>query len=100
MYCIDLKFDGGMMFWFYLVVGGGLKEVNFWMKNMFILFDIIYICVDCMIVWIVENIVLFLEMLILLGELVDVVLEIMGGCFVEFGIVEGDWVEWVGGGKC
>ena len=94
MFRIDLKPDGGMLFWPYPPVGGAPVVANFWMKNTPSSLDILYIRGDGTIARIAENTVPFSETPIPSGEPVGAVLELKGGRAAELGIAEGDLVTW------
>lgn len=72
------------------------REASFWMKNVPIPLDIIFIRADGTIARI-ANAVPHSEDMVLSGEPVATVLEIAGGRAAELGIEEGDRVGWAGG---
>ena len=94
MYRTDLTAGGGMLFWPYPAAGGGPREASFWMKNTPTALDIVFIRPDGTIARIAENTVPFSEALVMSGEPVDAVLEIVGGRAAELEIAEGDRVTW------
>ena len=88
MFRTGLADDRGMIFPFDTV-----RPASFWMRNVPIPLDIIFIRKDGTIARIAEA-VPFSEELVLSGEPVALVLEIRGGLAAELGIAEGDRVGW------
>ena len=93
MYRQRLGPDEGMIFPF-----PAPRPASFWMKNVSIPLDIIFVRVDGTIARI-ANAVPQSEELVLSGEPIATVLEIAGGRSAELGIREGDRVSWAGGAQ-
>ncbi|UZK67408.1 DUF192 domain-containing protein [Sphingomonas sp. M1-B02] len=96
MYRTSLAADGGMLFAPYPPEGGAPREASFWMKNVPIPIDIIFIRADGTIARIAENAVPLVEDHIRSGEPIAAVLEIAAGRSAELGISPGDKVSWPG----
>lgn len=99
MFRIDLRPDGGMLFWPYPPQGGGPKEANFWMKDTPTSLDILFLRPDGTIARIADNTVPFSETPIPSGEPVGAVLELVAGRAAALGIAEGNRVTWQGQGQ-
>lgn len=87
MFCEIMVVDYGMLFIF-----DGEGEWYFWMKNILLLFDIIYISSVGVIVSIVVDMMFYLEKVILFNGVVKYVLELNVGIVWKLGILVGDRV--------
>jgi uncharacterized protein len=94
MYRTSLAPDAAMLFAPYPPDGSGPVDASFWMKNVPISIDILFIRPDGTIARIAENAVPMSEDHILSGEPVSAVLEIAAGRSAELGIRAGDKVSW------
>lgn len=94
MFRTQLPPDGGMLFAPYPPDGGAPIEASFWMKNVPISIDILFIRPDGTIARIAEHAVPLSEDHIVSGEPVSAVLEIVAGRSAELGITAGDTVSW------
>jgi uncharacterized protein len=92
MYRTGLPADGGMLFPFPTP-----EPRSFWMKNMVIPLDMLFIRQDGSIARLAEQTIPQSLDPVVCTEPVVAVLEIAGGRATALGIAEGDYVEWVGG---
>jgi len=94
MYRQSLAPDRGMLFPY-----SPPEVASFWMKNVPIPLDMIFIRADGTIARIADNAIPYSEDPVTAGEPVAAVLEIAGGRSAELGITESDTVTWPGGPK-
>lgn len=98
MYRGALPANGAMLFAPYPPGGGPPIEAAFWMKNVGVPLDILFIRADGTIARIAENAPPSSEVPIVSGEPVSAVLELNGGRARALGIGAGDKVSWPGQG--